>query len=276
MASIRAQTTDMLLAIDIGNSHSVLGAWQANQLVASCRVASDVTATSDQWRWLLSDWLQRKSLSNKKDQPLHVVYASVSPAIENALSAALRQDFSLVVKLKSSARLPFVFDYQGVNTLGADRIADSIAAVSFYGDSCLVIDFGTAITFNLITEKVYRGGVILPGITTAANALTRNTAQLPHVDFYVQKEILGKTTVDSIEKGIYFAYRAMVKELVEQFRREAQKYTSQKIMVIATGGISHSSAFLGFAHEFFDVTDANLTLRGLYQYYLLNYENETL
>lgn len=258
----------MLLTIDIGNSHTVVGIWQEACLKAACRFLSNTDATVLQWQQLLLDCLEKNSIEKQTAKKnFKVVIASVVPQIKQNIVLALEPYTQRTFFVNANVKLPFRFDYLGTATLGEDRIANAVATSHYYGENAVIIDFGTAITFCLLINNVYKGGIILPGVYTAMDSLTKKTSQLPQVQFSVQKNILAQTTQQAMEKGMFFGCRAMIKELVSQFCQQATLQGACPAKVIATGGMVEQ---LGFSHEFFDVVDTNLTLRGLYQLYMLN------
>ncbi len=247
----------MTLTCDVGNSHSVIGLWKEGKLLETLRIATDGRRTADEWRLYLTAWLRSIGEGSIRKAAI----CSVVPAANEALGEAL---CSLGVdaphSLSSTSRLNFGFDYPSPQTLGADRIADMIAAVYYFGRNCVVLDFGTAITFSVVTDGKFRGGVIAPGITSSLEALFNATAKLPKIAFRRTSKAIGSSTTESIEIGAYVGWRGVVREILSEIRRELpQNGAGHK--VIATGGISES---LDFAPEFFDVVDKNLTLKGLY------------
>lgn len=246
-----------ILTIDVGNSHSVAGLWVDGALIDTLRVSTDGRRTADEWLIWLKAWLA----SAGKAQISRAAVCSVVPACNAAIGEALHLlGIDSPQPLSSASRLNFKFDYPAPQTLGADRIADMIAAVYYFGNNCIVIDFGTAITFSVVTEKKFCGGVIAPGITSSLEALFSATAKLPKIAFRRTARAIGNSTTESIEIGAYVGWRGMVREILMEIRRELPQAGAQH-KVIATGGISES---LDFAPEFFDVVDKNLTLKGLY------------
>ena len=250
----------MILTADIGNTNSVFGIWDQHNLVSSCRLSTDKNRTAFEWAQLLKGWAEFKD-----PHRLQAIYASVVPSV----NTALEECFDLLqikkcARLAHDMRFPFTFDYEQYPTLGADRLANAAAGVLYYGDNLIIVDFGTAITFCLITGKVYRGGVIAPGIHSSLDALFRHTAKLPEISFYPVKTVLGKSTVLSIEAGAYFGYKGLIREILGELKKtdeaRAVRERDQKLLVVSTGGISES---LDFSGEFFDIVDKNLTLRGL-------------
>lgn len=247
-----------LLAIDAGNSHTVFGIWEENRLIATSRFSSHEKNTSYEWFSVVVPWLRYNRIDENSIGA--VVFSSVVPG----LSYAIRQmcdmlKISEVYEITHESPLPFQFDYEDRKNLGADRIANAAGGVQYYYDSLIIADFGTAITFCLILDRRYKGGVITPGVMTSVDSLFRKTAKLPAISFSKKDTILGEDTVDSIEKGAYFGFRGMVKEIISSLKSHATSCGYRDIHSIATGGISES---LGFEHEFFDVIDVNLTLKG--------------
>ncbi|MFO1524889.1 MAG: type III pantothenate kinase [Turneriella sp.] len=248
----------MTLTADVGNSHTVIGLWKQDNLAQTLRLATDAKRTGDEWRILLTAWL---SAAGEKPQLSHASLCSVVPAASASLSEALSAlGASQPLWLNCDIALNFSFDYPQKQTVGADRIADLIAASHYFGDNCVVVDFGTAITFSVLTNKAFQGGVIAPGITSSLEALFSSTAKLPKIAFHKTTAGIGKSTVESIEIGAYVGWRGMVREILADIRRELPAEGARH-KIVATGGISES---LDFAAEFFDVVDRNLTLKGLY------------
>lgn len=248
----------MILTTDVGNSHTVVGLWKNSELQHTLRLSTDSRRTADEWRIFLSAWLasvgHNASISEAS-------FCSVVPAASAALSEAVA---ALGVKsplwLSSESKLNFNFNYPQKQTLGSDRIADLIAGSHYFGKNCIVVDFGTAITFSVLTENVFQGGVIAPGITSSLEALFSSTAKLPKIVFHKTAQGIGKSTVEAIEIGAYIGWRGVVREILSEIKRELPD-GGAKHTVVATGGISES---LDFAAEFFDAVDKNLTLKGLY------------
>jgi type III pantothenate kinase len=247
----------LTLTCDIGNSHCVAGLWKDGELVDTLRLATDHRRTADEWRILLTAWLRSVAEGGIR----RAAICSVVPAANEAIGEALR---SLGVdaphSLNSASRLNFGFDYPAPQTVGADRIADMVAAVYYFGRNCVVVDFGTAITFSVVSDGKFCGGVIAPGITSSLDALFSSTAKLPKITFRRTEKAIGASTTESIEIGAYLGWRGMVREILSEIRRGLPR-NGADYKVIATGGISES---LDFAAEFFDVVDKNLTLKGLY------------
>lgn len=248
----------MTLAVDVGNSHTVVGLWKDGVLAGTLRLSTDAKRTTDEWRILLTSWLKDTGNAAKI---FRASFCSVVPAASSALGEAVT---TMGVKsplwLSADLKLNFTFNYPQPQTLGADRIADLIAARHFFGPDCIAVDFGTAITFSVLTDGAFQGGVIAPGITSSLEALFSSTAKLPKIAFHQSKHGIGQSTGESIEIGAYIGWRGVVREILTEIRRELPE-GGKRHKVIATGGISES---LDFAPDFFDVVDKNLTLKGLY------------
>ncbi|MBV6493350.1 MAG: Type III pantothenate kinase [Turneriella sp.] len=248
----------MALTIDVGNSHTVVGFWKDGALLHTVRLASDARRTADEWRILLATSAREAAIPGGIKQ---AALCSVVPAARSALSEAVSQmGVQKTIWLSSNSSLNFSFSYPHPETLGADRLADMVAARHYFGANCVTIDFGTAITFSVLVDGVFQGGVIAPGITSSLEALFSRTAKLPQIAFRRAEHALGKSTGESIEIGAYLGWRGMVREILHEIKKELPE-KGAKHKFIATGGISEN---LEFAPDFFDVVDKNLTLKGLY------------
>lgn len=248
----------MLITADVGNTQSVFGTWLGKNLLSKSRFSTAAERTGTEWYLLLKDALNLPY--NENSRQVNAIYASVVPRVNSALEEAFKKlQVHHVEQVNRDMNLPFTFNYDGADTLGADRLANAAAGVEVYGDDLIIVDFGTAITFCLVLNRVYVGGVIAPGISSAMQALFSKAAKLPEIDLALPRVFPGTNTVNSIAAGAYYAMKGLVREIVSNLLNKAKKENSDPL-VIATGGISES---LGFAHEFFDVVDQHLTLRGL-------------
>ncbi|AFM12254.1 type III pantothenate kinase [Turneriella parva] len=248
----------MTLTADIGNSHSVIGIWRDGNLIDTLRLATESRRTADEWLLFLRSWI---SGNNVLGTIRSAAVASVVPAANSAVSDAITAlGVSRCTWLSADLKLNFSFNYPQKQTLGADRIADMLAAVHYFGPNCVVLDFGTAITFSVVTDGAFQGGVIAPGITSSLEALFSSTAKLPKIAFHRTSNAIGKSTAEAIEIGAYVGWRGVVKEILTDIKSELPDQ-GRKHRVIATGGISES---LDFAPDFFDIVDRNLTMKGIY------------
>ncbi len=233
----------MLFVIDIGNSHTVTGIYDNDRLIGQWRLKSDREKTADE---LAIDYHTLFSMAEiDKKKISGIVLASVVPTLENAWMACCKYYFSenlaqplLVVSAKTVADL-ITIQTDNPQEVGADRLVNGIAAWEKYHGDLVVIDFGTAITFDCITSRCeYVGGIIFPGIRISLEALATKTAKLPHIDVSERSEkFIGTNTIQAMKNGILHGYGAMIDGLVLGISRELSD-KPQTVQVIATGGMA--------------------------------------
>ena len=242
----------MLLAIDAGNSNIKLALFHGANLLAQSRVPSSLARTSDEYAAELGNFKQLAA------QVEAVLIASVVPAL-NPILASLAEKYlkrtPLFVDHTTPTGLKILYDSPA--ELGADRIVDAVAAVAKYGAPCIVVDFGTATTFNAINAAgEFLGGAISPGLTTCSEALFARAAKLPRVKFEKPARVIGASTTAAMQSGIYYGYAGLVDGLLEKMIAELRETPR----VIATGGLAHAIAP---ASEYIEQVDDTLTLEGL-------------
>ena len=257
----------MLLAIDAGNTHTVLGIYEGTELRASWRAATDRSRTADEWGALLYTYLTTRG---RAVRDLHAcILSSVVPPVTTALREMCAQLLgrpALVVEpgLKTGVRLAV----DNPREVGADRIVNAAAAFRRYG-ACIVVDFGTATTVDAVgADGAYLGGAIAPGLTTAADGLYRLTARLAPVELIAPRTVIGKNTVACLQAGIVLGYVGLVEGLVARMQAELQEPGAPAgLPVIATGGLCTL-----IARETTAIThvEPDLTLDGLRIIYELN------
>ena len=241
----------MLLTVDVGNTDTVFGAFTQETLKASCRISTNPERTEFELDQLLSNWVSQNELAFDS-----ACYASVVSKVNRNLEG-LFQYWNIP---------DFAFDNSAYPNIGADRIADAVAACNI-SESCLIADFGTAITFCLVIDNEYIGGVIAPGLNSTMSSLFSKTANLPEISFTNRSDVLSMNTNDSIVSGSYFGWRGLVREIIQEISQtEAFEKAKTPVQKIATGGIVES---LNFLPDFFDIIDINLTLKGLRKYHAL-------
>jgi type III pantothenate kinase len=248
----------VLLAVDVGNTTTVLGMYRGDELVASWRVATDGMRMADEYAVLLSRLLELEGL----DPPDRAIVSSVVPPVAPELSEALRRYWGLPVRLVTSDLVAPLLDVATDNPreVGADRMVNAVAALQYEGESFIVVDFGTATNFDVVVRPNRLVGVALaPGPGVAAEALFSHAAKLPRVDLVAPERAIGRNTVTALQSGLVFGYAAMVDGMVERLAAEIDDGRGPPL-VIATGGFAdvvkpHASSI--------DVTDPLLTLRGL-------------
>ena len=242
----------MLLAIDAGNSNIKLALFDGANLLAQSRLPSVLTRTSDEYAAELGN------LTQFAVQVEAVLIASVVPALNPILASLAEEYFKrspMFVDHTTSAGLKILYDSPA--ELGADRIVDAVAAVAKYGAPCIVIDFGTATTFNAINAAgEFLGGAISPGLTTCSEALFARAAKLPRVKFEKPARVIGASTIAAMQSGIYYGYAGLVDGLLEKMIAEL----SETPHVIATGGLARAIAP---ASKYIEHVDDALTLEGL-------------
>ncbi len=257
VAASEAAPGEALLAVDVGNTNTVLGLWNGDTLVRHWRLTSRRDATSDEIvlsvRGLLESGPTRQPLP-----PLRVIIASVVPSLRFPMRQAFRQIVDrepVFVEPGIKTGMPILYDVP--QEVGADRIVNAVAAHARVGGPCIVVDFGTATTFDVVTAKgEYAGGVIVPGIAISAEALFEKAARLWRVEIRRPERVVGKTTASSIQSGLYFGYLSLVDGMIDRIAAEV----GGKPRVLATGGLAE---LFGGGSERIDEIDPLLTLRGL-------------
>jgi type III pantothenate kinase len=246
----------MLLAIDAGNTNVKLGVFQGPQLLASWRLITDDQRPADEYAVELRKLFQHAGMNIEAVEA--IVVASVVPQFNNTLKLMSERHLNLtpvLVDHTTNTGLKILYDQP--SELGADRIVSAVAAVEKYGAPCIVVDFGTATTFNAInSRREYLGGIIAPGIMTSADALFSRAAKLPRVAVERPKNVIGRSTVEAMKSGIFHGYGNLVDGLLDDMMHAMQETPK----VIATGGLAPLiGEALHFTYEF----DPNLTLDGL-------------
>jgi type III pantothenate kinase len=224
----------MLLAVDVGNTETVLGVFRDEELAWHWRLATIPERSADELALLFGGFLERQGLSFDR-HVTGVVISSVVPTATQSLREMVRGYFHfapVVVEPGVKTGVPILTD--NPREVGADRIVNALAAFTKYGGPAIVVDFGTATTFDAISEGgEYLGGAIAPGIQISARALYERAARLPRIELSAPRSVVGKNTVESLQSGIVFGYSAMVDGMVDRLAKELGTPT-----VIATGGLA--------------------------------------
>jgi type III pantothenate kinase len=251
----------VLLAIDVGNSHTVLGLFDGDEVVEHWRIATDDRRTADEIAVVLHGLLgQYPALGGARVDGICI--CSTVPAVLHEMRDMCRRYFgdvpSIVVEPGVRTGVPVLTD--NPKEVGADRIVNALAAVTLYSAPAIVVDFGTATTFDAVSARgEYVGGAISPGIEISVEALGRRGAQLRKVEVLPPRSVIGKSTVEALQSGILFGFAGQVDGVVERMSAELADDPDQ-VTVIATGGL----APLVLAEtRCIDVHDPWLTLRGL-------------
>lgn len=248
----------MILCLDVGNSQLYCGVYDGDQLVCQFRRTSSARASSDELGVFLLAALRENGIDPKL--VTRIALSSVVPDMLYSLRSCCQKYFREdPMILRPGAKTGLKIRYKDPKEVGADRIADAIGAVKLYpGRNLIVVDFGTATTLTAITKDgEFLGGNILPGVRLALEALVEKTAKLPSVEIVPAENAIGRSTVESIQNGLYWSNVGMVKELVGRMTAEA--FPDEAPLVIGTGGFSH----LFDQEGLFDAVVPDLILVGL-------------
>jgi type III pantothenate kinase len=246
----------MLLTVDVGNTNTVLGVFEDSELRVHWRLTTRREQTADEYGILVRNLFSGSGLDPGKITA--VALASVVPPLTPVLVELSRQYLGhepLVVEPGVKTGMPILYEPPG--DVGADRILNGVAAFAAFGGPVVVVDFGTATTFDVITKKgEYAGGVICPGIGISADALFQRAARLPRVDVRHPGQVIGRSTVTSMRAGLYFGYATMCEGLIGRIRAEL----GEDVRVVATGGLAET---LAVEIPSIEAVDPVLTLTGL-------------
>ena len=246
----------MLLVIDAGNTNTSLGVFDGRRLAAHWRLTTARARTADEYGVQARNLFALAGLDFKSITAIAI--ASVVPPLNPTLKRMAESYFHLTplfVDHTTDTGLRIL--YEPPSDVGADRIVDAVAAVHKYGAPCIVVDFGTATTFNAINDRgEYVGGVITPGITISSDALFERTAKLPRVEMNQPRNVIGRSTVESMQSGLYHGYASLVDGILHKMLGEL----GGTARVVATGGLA---SLIATGSELIEAVDETLTLEGL-------------
>lgn len=243
----------MLLAIDIGNTNTVLGVFDKDKLKDFFRLSTKHSLTVDDCGLLISQLLKEK-----KKRIKGIIICSVVPYLTSTYQE-MSQKYLQIEPAIVSTRLPLGIKvlYYDPSQVGADRLANAVAAHQIYGGPAIVVDLGTATTFDVISQKgEYLGGAIAPGLEGSINILVQRAAQLSKIEVKKPKDIIGKSTEESLRSGIFYGTLGQIDAIVKRIKKKL----NGKVKVIATGGLA---SLIASDSETINKIDPGLTLKGL-------------
>ncbi|HEU19866.1 MAG TPA: type III pantothenate kinase [Deltaproteobacteria bacterium] len=261
----------MLLAIDVGNTNTVIGLYDGDKLVHDWRIRTGSDYTVDEYGMLILNLYKTAHVGMNTVKSLTgIIISCVAPPMLNILEPLCQKYFKLkplIVGPGTKTGIPIHYD--NPREVGADRIVNAVAAREKYGNNVIVVDFGTATTFDYVSETgEYMGGCIAPGIVVSSDALFERASKLPRVEFSKPKSVIGKDTVSSMQAGIMYGYAGLVDGIVDRIKAEVKKNPT----VIATGGLAR---VIAPETRTIDKVDDMLTLDGLCIIYSRNSNKRT-
>lgn len=249
----------MLLAIDIGNTNTVFAAYKGDAQFGSWRIRSDGARSPDEYAAFLHELFKIANLSF--DDVYDVIVSSVVPEANFQITRFCEKYLSRDPMFVTKDMVGIVIDLDRPEDVGADRLVNAVAVVAHYKAPAIVIDFGTATTFDVIDQNgAYAGGVIAPGINLSMNALHQAASKLPKVSVKKPASVIGKSTIGAMQSGIYFGYQSLIAGIVKQISEEL----GYAPMVLATGGLA---PLFADGSDVIDMVDKDLTLKGLHILY---------
>ena len=252
----------MLLALDIGNTNITLGLVHGETIMAARRATTRAASTADELEVLIDSLLRLDGASMADVTGISL--ASVVPAL-TGVTAVLAERRGMQLMVAGSGNMPMPIRVQRPTEVGADRLVNGVAVARLYGTPAIVVDFGTATTFDCISKDgAYVGGSIAPGLELGLEALASRTARLPRIELVEPQKAIGTDTVSAMQSGVVLGYRALTLGLLEKIRNElarTEKVDPAKIQVVLTGGLS--TAPWARALPGVDAIDPELTLKGL-------------
>ena len=248
--------TDFLLAIDAGNTNTNFAVFDGEKIIGKWRISTNKKRTSDEYAVILTTLLMGENIS-KKDIT-HIIIASVVPAIMLSLTKLCTGYFKIQPKIiGENITYPIKIKIDNPEEIGADRVVNAVAAYKLYHKAAIIIDFGTATTFDVVDEKgAYRGGAISPGINLSLSALQKAAARLPSVWIQKPPKVIATNTKNAMQSGIYWGYIGLIEGIVTRIKTEM----TTKPVVIATGGLA---PMFSESTKMIEKIEPDLTLLGL-------------
>lgn len=247
----------MILVIDVGNTNITFGVYEKQEMITSFRMMSKMLRTSDEYGISINELLRANDLSVKKISGC--IIASVVPNVMHSLLGAIKRYVKVEpIIVGSGVKTGIRIVTENPKEIGADRIVDAVAAYEKYGGPVLVLDFGTATTYDLITEDgSFSAGITAPGIRISAKALWEDTARLPEVEIKKPASILAQETISSMQAGLVYGQIGQTEFIVNQVKKETG---IENLKVVATGGLGR---IIADETDTIDIYDSSLTMDGL-------------
>lgn len=254
----------MVFVVDVGNTNITYGVYDGEKLVTSFRMTSKVARTSDEYGMEIIEILKINGIS--RDDIEGCIIASVVPGVMYSLTSGIKRYFEvdpLIVGVGVKTGIKVITE--APKEIGADRIVDAVGAYEKYGGPILVIDFGTATTYDLISDKgEFMAGITAPGVRMSAKALWEDTARLPEVEIKKPKSILAQETISSMQAGLVYGQIGQTEYIINQVKKESG---FNNLKVVATGGLGR---VIATETDLIEVYDSSLTLEGLRLIYKKN------
>ena len=251
----------MILTIDVGNTNITCGVFDGDVIVACFRITTKMPRTSDEYGMLLSNLLEQNDI-----QPMDIedaIICSVVPNVMHSLRGALVKYFHITpIIVEAGIKTGIHIVTPNPQQIGADRIVDAVGAYEIYGGPVLVIDFGTATTYDFVDENgAFLGGITAPGIRISAKALSEDAAKLPEIEIKKPESILGKDTITSMQSGIVYGQIGQTEYIINKVKEEVG---ISNVKTVVTGGLGR---IIANETKCIDIYDPNLTLKGIYRVY---------
>ena len=247
----------MILALDVGNTNITCGVFNGDKIEGTFRITTKMPRTSDEYGMILTNLLEQNKLSVEDIKD--AIICSVVPNIMHSLQSALIKYFNIVpIVVEAGIKTGIRVVTPNPQQIGADRIVDAVAGYELYGGPALVIDFGTATTYDLVDEKgAFLGGVTAPGIRISAKALWEDAAKLPEIEIKKPEHVLGKDTISSMQSGLIYGQIGQTEYIIKKAKEESG---FSNLKVVATGGLGR---IIAEETQMIDVYDPDLTLKGI-------------
>ena len=251
----------MILTLDVGNTNMTGGVFKGEDILATFRITTKMPRTSDEYGMLLCNLLQQNKINVEEIKD--AIICSVVPDVMHSLASAMIKYLNIKpIIVGPEIDTGIKISLPNPKQVGADRIVDAVAAYELYGGPVLVMDYGTATTYDLVTaDGTFVGGITAPGIAISAKALWEDAAKLPKIEIAKPENVIGTDTITSMQSGLVYGQIGQAEYLIKKVKEESGL---NNIKVVATGGLGR---IIAEATDAIDIYDANLTLKGIYLIY---------